>query len=255
MVKMKWGRQMLYCRLNHNVPILRLWFDVELELKQDFRLSRRAMNALQRLLQREQDHGWGHQMETLIYVYWLAHGLSYRVVSSVFNVPKATVHHVIHRVVQNIWVNLKKAISFPQAEEQQAVRQGFVQLSRTAAFNKVIGAIDGTHIRNKPPRQHQIDYLNYKGFYSINMQAICDSSGRFLYVFLGYPGSVHDTHVLKNSSFYRAQLSPYRVHYSRLWGLSLFRHPTLLDQTLQRASDWRSPGALQLLPVQGTQHN
>ncbi|XP_077954103.1 uncharacterized protein LOC144391358 [Gasterosteus aculeatus] len=195
------GRPVTYCRLNHNVSILWLWFDVELDLKQDFRLNRRAMNALQRLLQREQDHGWGHQLETLIYVYWLAHGLSHRVVSSVFNVSKRTVHRVIHRVAQNIWVNLKKAISFPQAEELQAVGQGFVQLSITPAFNNVIGAIDGTHIRIKPPRRHQIEYLNYKGFYSINMQAIFDSSGRFLDVFIGYPGSVHDTRILKNSSF------------------------------------------------------
>lgn len=194
--------------VNHNVPILQLWLDEELELKQDFRLSRTAMNALQRLLQRETDHGWGHQLETLIYVYWLAHGLSYQVVSSVFNVPKATVHRIIHRVAQNIWVNLKKAISFPQAEELQAVGQGFAQLSRTHAFKNVVGAIDGTHIRIKPPKRHQIDYLNYKGFYSINMQAMCDSIGRFLDIFVGYPGSVHDTRILKNSSFYRAQRYP-----------------------------------------------
>lgn len=197
-----------YCRLNHNVPILRLWFDEELELRQDFRLSRRAMNALQGLLHREHDHGWGNQLETLIYVYWLAHGLSYRVVSSVFGVPKATVHRVIHKVAQNIWVKLKNVIFFPRPEELQAVGQGFVELSRTPAFKNVVGAIDGTHIRIKPPRQHQIDYLNYKGYYSISMQAICDSCGRFLDIFVGYPGSVHDARVLKNSSFYRAQRYP-----------------------------------------------
>ncbi|KAL2101721.1 hypothetical protein ACEWY4_003482 [Coilia grayii] len=72
------------------MPILRLWFNVEAEPRQDFRLSRRAINGLQRLLKREQDHGWGSELEILIYVYWLAHGLSYRVVSSVFGVPKAT---------------------------------------------------------------------------------------------------------------------------------------------------------------------
>ncbi|KAK2907395.1 hypothetical protein Q8A67_006380 [Cirrhinus molitorella] len=42
------GSPVSYCRLNHNMPILQLWFDEELELKQDFRLSRRAMDALQR---------------------------------------------------------------------------------------------------------------------------------------------------------------------------------------------------------------
>ncbi|CAL8310713.1 unnamed protein product [Boreogadus saida] len=50
-----------YCKLNPNVPILRWWFNVELELKRDFRLSRRAMHGLQRLLRRDQDHGWDNQ--------------------------------------------------------------------------------------------------------------------------------------------------------------------------------------------------
>lgn len=38
-------------------------------------------------------------------------------------------------------------------------------------------------------------------------------------------------------------------------GLSLFRYPSLLDHTLQRASDWTSSGTLQLLPVKGPQYN
>ncbi|CAL8284394.1 unnamed protein product [Boreogadus saida] len=69
----------MYCRLDATVPILRIWRDEGAELWQDFRLSRRAMNSLQRLLDRGQDHGWGNQFEILIYTYWLAHGLSYRV--------------------------------------------------------------------------------------------------------------------------------------------------------------------------------
>ncbi|XP_041840404.1 protein ALP1-like [Melanotaenia boesemani] len=166
------GHPTSYCKMNHNVPILRLWFNVEAELQQDFRLSRRAMTSLQRLLQGEQDHGWGRQLEVLIYVFWLAHGLSY------------------------------------QIEELHAVGQGFAHLSGSPAFHNVVGAIDGSHIRLKPPAQHRIDYLNYKGFYSVNMQAICDSSGRFLDIFVGYPGSVHDTRIMKNSSFYRARRYP-----------------------------------------------
>lgn len=190
------------------MPILRLWFNVEAELRQDFRLSRRAMNSLQRLLKREQDHGWGSELEILIYVYWLAHGLSYRVVSSVFGVPKATVHRIIHRVAQNIWRNLKKAISFPKAEDLENVGQRFAQISGTPAFQTVVGAIDGSHIRIKPPQQHRIDYLNYKGFFSINMLAICDANARFLDVYVAYPGSVHDTRVMKGSSFYQAKRYP-----------------------------------------------
>lgn len=35
------GRPARYASLNHHMPVLRLWFDVEAELKQDFRLTRR----------------------------------------------------------------------------------------------------------------------------------------------------------------------------------------------------------------------
>ena len=111
-----------------------------------------------------------------------------------FSVPKATVHRVIHRVAQSIWNNLNRVISIPQAyEELKAVG--------TPAFANVVGAIDGTHIRIKPPQRHRLDYLNYKNFYSINMQAICDAKGTFLDIFVGYPGSVHDTRVMKTVPF------------------------------------------------------
>lgn len=203
------GRPVAYCRLNYNVPVLRLWFNVEAELRQEFRLSRRAMQGLQRLLKRDvEDHGWGSQLEVLIYVYWLAHGLSYRVVSSVFSVPRSTVHRIVNKVARHIENNLKKVIHFPRAEDLDAVGEGFGLLAGHQVFNNAAGAIDGCHIRIKPPQLHRLDYLNYKGFYSINMQAICDSEGRFLDIFVGYPGSVHDTRVLKNSPFYLAGQYP-----------------------------------------------
>ncbi|KAE8295650.1 hypothetical protein D5F01_LYC06585 [Larimichthys crocea] len=190
------------------MPILRVWFNVEADLRQDFRLSRRAMHAVQRLLQTEQDHGWGRELEVLIYVYWLAHGLSYIVVARVFNVPKSTVHRVVHKVANYICRNLRQKPALPQAAELAAVGQGFAQLSGSPAFTNVVGAIDGSHIRIKPPARHRIDYLKYKGFYSINMQAVCDSTGRFLDIFVGYPRSVHDTRVMKNSSLYKVRRYP-----------------------------------------------
>ena len=90
----------------------------------------------------------------------------------------------------------------PQTGELDTVGQGFVRLSGSPEFNKVVSAIDGSHIRIQPPQQRRIEYMNYKGFYSINMQAICDSIGRFLDISDGYPGSVHDTCIMKNSSVY-----------------------------------------------------
>uniref|UniRef100_A0AAV2J1L3 Uncharacterized protein n=1 Tax=Knipowitschia caucasica TaxID=637954 RepID=A0AAV2J1L3_KNICA len=134
-------RPVTYCRFNTDVPVLRLWLDVELETRQDFRLSRQAMHSLQRLMKREQNHGWGNEYEVLVYVYWLAHGLSYRVVSRVFSIPKSTIHRIVHRVAQLFWDNLNRAISFPKPADIDTVAFFFLFLGD--GFGVVDRVVDG----------------------------------------------------------------------------------------------------------------
>ena len=82
------------------------------------------------------------------------------------------------------------------------IGRGFCQLAQPDAFNNALGAIDGCHFRIKPTRHNHYDYFKYKLFYSVQVQAICDSSGRFTDICVGYGGSVHDTRVLSNSPIY-----------------------------------------------------
>ncbi|KAL1276531.1 hypothetical protein QQF64_036154 [Cirrhinus molitorella] len=51
-------------------------------------------------------------------------------------------------------------------------------------------------------------YLNRKLFYSIQLQALCDHQGKYLDIFVGFPGSVHDSRVLRNSPIYLKALYP-----------------------------------------------
>lgn len=51
-------------------------------------------------------------------------------------------------------------------------------------------------------------YFNQKMFYSIQLQAMCDHQCQFLDIFVGYPGSVHDSRVPKNSPLYVQSLCP-----------------------------------------------
>jgi hypothetical protein len=44
-----------------------------------------------------------------------------------------------------------------------------------------------------------MDYYNRKGFYSIVLQAVIDSYGKFIDIFVGYPGSTHDSRIFRNS--------------------------------------------------------
>ncbi|KAK6024650.1 transposase, IS4 family [Ostertagia ostertagi] len=64
----------------------------------------------------------------------------------------------------------------------------------------VIGAVDGTLVRLRTPAVDGFQYVSRKGTSSLNVCIIADAVGRILYVNSGSPGSVHDSHLWRNSS-------------------------------------------------------
>lgn len=93
-----------------------------------------------------------------------------------------------------------------------------------ASFPRVIGCVDGSHVRIQSPGKslnfasslHSVYYLffvvggedpeifrNRKGYFSINMQAVCDSDLRLLDVVARWPGSTHDSTIFNNSRLRR----------------------------------------------------
>ncbi|XP_071142046.1 putative nuclease HARBI1 [Mytilus edulis] len=67
-------------------------------------------------------------------------------------------------------------------------------------FPKVLGCIDGTYIKLKRPQEHEEEFVNRKGYHSLNVQAICDSKYRFISMKGNMPGSVHDSRIWKLSA-------------------------------------------------------
>ncbi|CAJ1081202.1 protein ALP1-like [Xyrichtys novacula] len=123
----------LNCRLNTGVPVLQRFFAGD-DPREDFRLSRESLAVLLDLLHQEQRHGWGATIETLVLLFWLASGASYRVVS---------------RVV----------IYLPRsAEDLAAVTRGFAGLARHCAFLKAPSAINGCHGTPAQPTVQQNVY-------------------------------------------------------------------------------------------------
>ncbi|XP_012717788.2 putative nuclease HARBI1 [Fundulus heteroclitus] len=200
----------IYATPKIRVPLMERYLDPNQALRPDYMLSRTSLEALMDLLRREKTHGWGQEVEVLMAIYWLAHGLSYRVVSRAFDMPSSTVCDIVHRVCDAILTLLESVIRFPLPAECAEVGRGFQHLAGSPAFSRCVGAIDGCHIRIKAPLPGTAsEYLNRKQFHSILLQAICDSTGKFLDVFVGYPGSVHDTTVLKNSPVFVGAVYPH----------------------------------------------
>jgi hypothetical protein len=76
-------------------------------------------------------------------------------------------------------------------------------LYSVANFPGVIGLIDGTHIRIQAPSDHEDQYVNRKGYHSINVQVIVDCDDKFINIVAKWPESSHDSRVFKESAVYR----------------------------------------------------
>ncbi|KAJ8359381.1 hypothetical protein SKAU_G00159060 [Synaphobranchus kaupii] len=121
--------------------------------------------------------------------------------------------------VQELWEDRlsRAAIAAPQktygwAHENEVL--AFAHLANSRVFSGCVGAIDGCHVRVKVPSgANGHDYINRKLFAFIQLQAVCDSKGKFLDIHVRYPGSVHDPRVLKNSPVYLEACYPPPGHF------------------------------------------
>ena len=74
--------------------------------------------------------------------------------------------------------------------------------SRLHGFPSIIGCVDGTHIRIQEPQDNPQAFINRKYFPSINVCAICNSSGKFTFVCVKWPGSCHDSFILRQTQIW-----------------------------------------------------
>ncbi len=65
-----------------------------------------------------------------------------------------------------------------------------------------IGAIDVCHVRIRKPTLNGRDYFNRKKVYSLALQGTVTADKKFIDVFVGEPGSLHDARVLRRSGLY-----------------------------------------------------
>ena len=118
-----------------------------------------------------------------------------------FGVGEGTIILYTKRVIQAIMAQKKLFVKWPTLEERKKVHEGFENLG---GLKNVIGAVDGTYIpmKNAPSKDPEV-YFTRKKRYAIHCQGIVNDRGIFISFDVGWPGSVHDARVFRNSSFYK----------------------------------------------------
>jgi hypothetical protein len=134
-----------------------------------------------------------------IFIWYLANLDSQREIALLFGVSEWFVHTCIKNVAEILSARVKQYISWPSYERQRHISEGF---ETNTTFPGIVGVMDGTHIRIVNCPGGQQDYINRKGFASIQAQLIVDDKLMINDVNVGWPGSTHDARVLRNSGIF-----------------------------------------------------
>jgi hypothetical protein len=104
-----------------------------------------------------------------------------------------------------------------------------MKFKRVRGILQVCGAIDCTHVEVElPGHRRSIDYFNKDKDYDYVVEAIVDTNMRFLDVFAGFPGIVHDLRVLRKKLVFQFVEGGNRLKWSKikasgshnlLWGI------------------------------------
>lgn len=94
-----------------------------------------------------------------------------------------------------------REIKWPTTEQRQ--RSKFI-FQRKSGIDGIVGAVDGTYVSMKAPKDQIAAYTNRKSFTSITLQVICNEDMVMIDAFVGYPSSAHDVRVFRNSPIFAA---------------------------------------------------
>jgi hypothetical protein len=176
----------------------------DVEFKKRFRLNKTTLMNLVHLIgdaiepRTRRNKSLDARAQILITLRFYATGGFLELIGDYMHIHKSNICRTIRRVTNQIAQLSRQYIKMPNNNhELMATKQGFFQI---AGFPRVVGAVDCTHVSIQSPGGPTAElYRNRKGYFSINVQAICDSELKLLHIISRWPGSVHDSTIFNDS--------------------------------------------------------
>ncbi|XP_055915446.1 uncharacterized protein LOC129950860 [Eupeodes corollae] len=140
------------------------------------------------------------EKEVYIFLWYMANTNTFREVSNLFGVSQSTAWHIIQRVTMWLISIGHEYVKWPSRDE---IAQNIALMEEKTKMPGILGCIDGSHIKIKAPVLNKENYFNRKHYYSILLQGVVNAKKKFINVFCGEPGSLHDSRLLRRSDLYR----------------------------------------------------
>lgn len=172
------------------------------ELYRRFRFRRPTIIYIVELVAAELQHPTNRSfslpllLQVLLFLQFVASGCFHQVVGDVLHVSKATAGRAIRKVGDALVRFVARFIRFPSGQRALDVKRAFHAI---AGFPNVLGCVDGTYIKISTPTENEPDYVNRKGFHSLNVQMVCDAKFIITNVVAKSPGSCHDSRIFRES--------------------------------------------------------
>lgn len=122
-------------------------------------------------------------------------------IAPIFNIGKSTVIEAVQDV-NVLYDQQHQYIKFPTTIAETTECIATFQRTRSKLPN-ILRAIDGTHISIILPRVDAVDYFSCYLQHDMIIQGVVNAAGNFIDTVAGFPGSVHDARVLRNSNIYQ----------------------------------------------------
>lgn len=110
---------------------------------------------------------------------------------------QTAVHRCVHEVTQALANISNQFISLPNTQDERNFIKN--EIMQRWGFPGVVGIIDGFHVAILKPTENEQNYINRKGYHSINSQIICDHQLKIRSIYANYGGSTHDSFIWRVS--------------------------------------------------------